>query len=190
MAKYIQCDCCGAPATVHLTQIINGVTNKINLCESCAHAKGILDNSGQPTLIFFEATTPFSKMNENSFLGSRCENCGWTQKQFETTKRLGCSDCYGTFHEAIEAVLKNVQRDLVHRGKQAQILVKKDLPEIEEKPTKKAEKPSHKRKTKAEQIKSLEAQLKLAIAEERYEDAIQLRDQIQKLKQRRQPKSQ
>ena len=31
------CDQCNdGPATVHLTQIVNGVTTKVNLCESCA----------------------------------------------------------------------------------------------------------------------------------------------------------
>lgn len=193
MAKFIQCDCCGAPATVHLTQIVNGVTTKINLCETCARARGILDPSGQPTLFLIEGASSLLKPGDPGNLGPHCDHCGWTLKQFDTTKRLGCTECYGTFHQAIEGLLRTVQRGTVHCGKIARFLLPpgKDTTVLEpKKVTSAAPKVARKRKTKAEKIQSLEAQLKVAVAEERYEDAIVLRDQIQKMKQRRQTKSQ
>ena len=41
------CDLCkNKEATVHLTQMVEGETKKIDLCESCAKEKGVDDPAG------------------------------------------------------------------------------------------------------------------------------------------------
>ena len=46
MASNLKCDLCSKPATVHLTQIVNNQVHKVDLCETCAQAKGVTDPSG------------------------------------------------------------------------------------------------------------------------------------------------
>jgi protein arginine kinase activator len=46
MANPLKCDLCSKPATVHLTQIVNNKVHKVDLCETCAQAKGVTDPSG------------------------------------------------------------------------------------------------------------------------------------------------
>jgi protein arginine kinase activator len=43
----MQCEVCkNTEATVHLTQIINGKMQKVDMCESCAKEKGVSDPTG------------------------------------------------------------------------------------------------------------------------------------------------
>ena len=37
----MKCHHCDTQATVHLTQILNGQMHKMDLCETCAQAKGV-----------------------------------------------------------------------------------------------------------------------------------------------------
>ena len=37
----MKCHHCDNQATVHLTQILNGQMHKMDLCETCAQAKGV-----------------------------------------------------------------------------------------------------------------------------------------------------
>ena len=46
MAENLNCIYCNKHATVHLTQIVNNKIIKVDLCESCAQAKGVTDSEG------------------------------------------------------------------------------------------------------------------------------------------------
>lgn len=193
MANFIRCDCCGKSATVHLTQIINGITTKFNLCEKCAHERGILNDEGQPAATIFEHGFFPNLVQPSDDRTVTCDNCGFALSQFERLKRPGCSDCYKVFQPSIGEILRNTQRGLQHTGKtpHAQLFV------CNVDPTAQAEAaeeqadpaPTQAKSKKADRLKTLETQLKLAITEERYEDAISLRDEIQQLKQSRGTKS-
>jgi protein arginine kinase activator len=75
-------------ATVHLTQIISGKMQKIDLCEKCAKEKGVADPAG------------FSLADD-----------------FKKTGRLGCPQCYVTFAEGLGVILKDMHKGTVHKGK-------------------------------------------------------------------------
>ena len=47
-----KCDICGAPATVHITKIVNGQKIKMHLCQACAQKNANLYSSGFPAEIF------------------------------------------------------------------------------------------------------------------------------------------
>lgn len=189
MANFIRCDCCGKSATVHLTQIINGITTKFNLCERCAQERGILTEEGQPAATIFEHGFFPNLMQKSEGNALACDNCGFSLSQFERLKRPGCSDCYKVFQSAIGEIIRNTQRGLQHTGKtpHAQLFVCNVDP-ASDRPAE-DQKIGSARAKKDERIKTLETQLKLAITEERYEDAISLRDEIQQLKQSRRTKS-
>lgn len=163
------CDICKKnEATVHLTKIINGVKQELNICEKCAkEAEGI---DGQISF-----GTPFSFQNLLSGIMDYmsyptgvtkateviCKNCGTSYSDFKKTGLLGCSECYRTFESTLEPVIKRVQGHVEHTGK----LPKKMGKDIIER----------------KKLLKLKEDLQKAIAAEEYERAAQIRDTIKSL---------
>ena len=88
----------------------------------------------------------------------KCPNCGFTQADFKKAGRLGCSECYVTFHDGLEALLKTMHKGTKHIGKVPQSLQQtRDL---------------------SEKLKSLQKKLDKAVADEDFEQAAQMRDEI------------
>lgn len=181
------CQNCGEnEANVRYTQIINGVKKEMALCEKCSKELGITD-------IDFDFNMP---INLSSFLGEvfgnsedsilpeftktkelQCDQCGMTYDEFINTGKFGCSNCYNTFENKLNPILKNLQGANEHVGRKTRVtkteLEKSDIV------NKKEEKP--KQKT---QLDTLKEDLKIAIKEERYEDAAKIRDEIKKIEEK------
>ena len=163
MAKPLKCDLCEESATVHLTQIVNNQIHKIDLCETCAEQKGITDPNGysladllvKPSLESDDAIDAL----EGGFV---CDECGYTQREFKKTGRLGCESCYDTFASLLSPALAGMHKGEKHKGKV---------------PARALE-----RKTYEDRLNTLECDLKIAIQEELYEDAARVRDEIIELK--------
>ena len=47
----------------------------------------------------------------------KCPRCGFTQADFKKAGRLGCPECYQTFAEALEGLLKTMHKGTRHVGK-------------------------------------------------------------------------
>ena len=160
MASPLKCDLCTNPATVHLTQIVNNKVHKVDLCESCAQAKGVTDPSG------FSLADLLLKASLNPEMPAsavRCEQCGFTQNDFKKHGRFGCPQCYATFSSLIEPMLDNMHKGVTHTGKvPARALERKSL---------------------YDRLTKLEFDLNEAIKSERYEDAARARDEINQVKQ-------
>lgn len=154
MAKPEQCSQCSKPATIHLTQIIDNKIHKVDLCEDCPFKKGVTDPEGF-SLADFLLKPPASLVSDQSL---QCESCGFTPADFKKTGRFGCPQCYETFREILQPMLKNMHKDTVHRGKV---------------PEKALARMSRKRR-----LDQLETDLGEAIKEENYEEAARLRDLI------------
>lgn len=156
MASPLKCDLCDNPATVHLTQIVNHKVHKVDLCESCAQAKGVTDPSGfsLADLLLKASLNP----EPTARTGLRCEQCGFTPEDFKKTGRFGCPACYDTFTSLLEPMLDNMHKGTVHVGKvPARALERKQL---------------------HDRLHALETELQSAIQAERYEDAAKFRDEI------------
>lgn len=166
MASPLKCDLCTNPATVHLTQIVNNKVHKVDLCESCAQAKGVTDPSGfsLADLLLKASLNPEAPVS-----AVRCEQCGFTQNDFKKHGRFGCPQCYETFSSLIEPMLDNMHKGTAHAGK---------VPER-----------ALERKSLHERLEELESNLEAAVKTERYEDAARFRDEINQLKQAFEPKS-
>ncbi|MSU41050.1 MAG: excinuclease ABC subunit B [Pedosphaera sp.] len=158
----MKCCQCDKEATVHLTEIIEGQMKKIDLCEECAKEKGVTDPAGfglADLLLGLGA----SQQIEDAAAGGQlsCGACGFTHTDFKKAGRLGCPDCYETFSEALEGMIKQMHKGTQHHGKVPRALRKaKDL---------------------SKQRTSLQERLTRAVGEENYELAAQLRDQIKGL---------
>lgn len=160
MASPLKCDLCANPATVHLTQIVNNKVHKVDLCESCAQAKGVTDPSG------FSLADLLLKASLNPDIPAsavRCEQCGFTQADFKKHGRFGCPQCYATFSSLVEPMLDTMHKGTAHTGK---------VPEK-----------ALERKTLHDRLGELELHLEDAVKTERYEDAARFRDEISQLKQ-------
>lgn len=104
-------------ATVHVTEVVNGVKKEAHLCEECARAAGgkftfsitdILANLIEPPKAggkTAEATAP------------RCQECGISYTQFKEKARLGCPNDYEVFKAGLLPLLEKVHGSTQHAGK-------------------------------------------------------------------------
>lgn len=188
------CQNCGKnEANIKYTQVINGVKKEIALCEDCAKKLG-LDNIGIPDIAMnFHSLLGdfFNDYVENTFLPSfnnetvKCKKCGMTYDEFIEKGMFGCSECYETFSNPIDSLLKNLHGTSKHVGRHPELKqYKKKENEIGIETKAKAEKEKKEARDNKEKSKKEELQIELekAIKEERYEDAAKIRDQLKEMK--------
>ncbi|MBR2743896.1 MAG: UvrB/UvrC motif-containing protein [Clostridia bacterium] len=180
------CSNCGKhEANVHYTHVINGEKTEYNLCDECAKKLGIDEMDFSMPISFSNFISDF--FDEDSLLPSfsgnmitKCPKCGLTYEEFAKNGKFGCADCYSTFASKIESVLKNLHGSAKHRGRAPKRLAV---------PSKKLTDSSKDAEIKHEpaidktmqELDKLNEDIKLAIKEERYEDAAKIRDKIKKL---------
>lgn len=178
------CDNCGKRnANVRYTQIINGNKKEMILCEECSKKLGIGNMNFNMPINFSSFFSDFIDEFENSsFIPTitsvrklKCNNCNLSFEEFINSGKFGCKECYNTFGDSLDEILKSIQGSDRHIGRIGKI---KDTTTKENSSSNKVKK--EKEKTKLE---ILQEELQLAIKEERYEDAASIRDQITKEKQ-------
>ncbi len=158
------CDICKQNvATVHLTQMVEGKTKKVDLCEGCSKAKGVDDPTGFSLADLLLGLGASQEMEAGGG-DVKCPNCGFTQADFKKAGRLGCSECYNVFSEGLESLLKTMHKGTRHVGKRPHSLQS----ELEI----------------ANKLKTLQKQLEKAIADENFEGAANIRDEIKQAKAR------
>lgn len=152
----MKCDVCDSEATVFLTQIINGQMTTVNLCDACSKAKGVTDETGFGLAEAFLSQTQAPITAETS-----CPACGFTAAQLKKIGRMGCPECYGTFREGLEGLLKSMHKGSRHVGKVPhRIVTQNEL---------------------VGSIGHLREELANAVRDERYEDAARLKTEIDTL---------
>lgn len=180
------CQNCGKrEATVRYTQIINGAKSEIKLCQSCAKKLGVESFNFNMPMNFADFLSEFFNGYENEMLpsfvreSSRCNTCDTHYDEFVQTGLLGCPECYESFSDRLDPLLKKLQGSVKHKGRgtnatktKRENSVTKDKPKI-----KKEEKEENE---KENIIGKLNKELKDAIKDERYEDAARIRDEIKK----------
>ena len=164
------CESCGKnPATVYLSKVVNGNQMEMYLCESCAKEKGSFNLDSNFSIQNF--LTHLIKAGDQSAFKTEeavnpqvvaCPSCGLTYQEFRKIGKFGCSTCYETFGQLIKPILKKIQGNSYHAGK-IPVRSKKTI--------------------RARQIiDELQIALQKAIAEEEYEKAAGIRDEIKRLK--------
>jgi protein arginine kinase activator len=152
------CICKEKDAKVHLTQIIGDKVQKVDLCDECAKKKGVDDNTGASLADLLLGLGASQEMAQASGPEIKCPHCGFTQADFKKAGRLGCSECYVTFAEGLEGLLKTMHKGTKHIGKTPQSLQQsRDL---------------------SDRLKNLQKKLDKAVADEDFEQAAQVRDEI------------
>lgn len=163
------CSECGSPATIHFIQVVGARSICVHLCDDCARKKGIMDEKGHLRIQCLDDKMAFKSSSSVAV----CPCCGLTATEFQKEGRLSCPQCYTTFEASILAMLADSQdiTHCVHRGKTPLSTSEKKQPfsSVEVK------------LEKEQRLEALSADLELAIIEERYEDAQQLKSEIHKL---------
>src|SRR2546428_6367657 len=155
------CDVCKCnDATVFLTQILEGKMHKVNLCEACSKEKGVQDPTSFALADLLLGIGAAEEI-EKGAPAQKCPACGFSQADFKKTGRLGCSECYVTFGEGLNSLLKAMHKGTEHVGK---------LPERAQRAV-----------ALSDRMRTLTENLQKAVAEENYETAASLRNQIKQL---------
>jgi len=153
------CSVCKAKeATVFYSNLVGGKMQKVDLCEECAKNKGIDDPMFSLADQLFGLGAALEIEQASGGAGLKCPACGFTQADFKKAGRLGCPECYRTFAEPLEGLLKTMHKGTRHVGKAPESLRQnRDL---------------------SDRLKLLQKKLTKAIEEEDFEEAAILRDEI------------
>ncbi|NOY77430.1 MAG: hypothetical protein GXO76_06120 [Calditrichaeota bacterium] len=146
-----------------ITEVINGKEKELYLCEKCALSLGLQKTVKQlPELfqslmvdVFKEEAAPPVRHS----VSLKCPHCGTTWDDFKRTGLLGCDRCYEAFRVQLERVLKQIHGNTHHMGSR----------------------PSGQKTPVVQNLERLQEELKKAVAEEAFEKAARLRDQIREL---------
>lgn len=156
-----KCDNCDNPATIHLTEIVDGQKTEKHLCEKCAMSEGIT----------ITANIPISKLLENFVLQApddlpvpelKCDVCGLSYAEFRQKAVLGCPNDYDAFASALVPLIERTQEGAQQHIGKVPLRAGSD-------------------QKKQNALLRLRAELKGAVRDEDYERAAELRDQIKKL---------
>ncbi len=154
-------------ATTHIKQIINGDMAESHLCPECAAHLGYTDMfSG------FRLNLPgfFGGLLEDMLpavsAGSvkRCEKCGCSFDDIVRDGKVGCADCYRTFYDRLSPSIQRIHGKIKHSGK-----ISRSVGEQE------------KAETTQEKADKLRAKMNIAAANQDFEEAAKLRDEIKAL---------
>ncbi len=157
------CDKCKKnPATVQVTQTVNGHKTQLMLCADCAREEGMFVNPFMPFAQMMAGMMGESvRPQRGSSGGLTCSQCGYDFSRFKETGLLGCPQCYHDFREYLNPMIRRIQGGLNHLG---------------QRPGKNPESPEDSR------LSELQRQLAQAIDQEEYEKAAGIRDEIRALK--------
>ncbi len=113
----MKCQNCGANATYHKTEIINGVKKETHLCSDCAME--LINPFKTLTLGEFFADSFFQNEKQDyKPITKKCNVCKTKLSEFLKTGNVGCSNCYKVFSEELKPIIESTQgANAVHQGK-------------------------------------------------------------------------
>jgi protein arginine kinase activator len=175
------CEKCNSnEATIHYTEVINGVKNEHHLCSECAKDVDLGYYSE-----LFDGEFPFANLIKGILSGSGlgqknedvnplsqvvCTKCGMTYEEFTKEGRFGCAECYNVFGPLIVDNIKKIQGSSSHTGKRPSSSVQGNAVHETGKPE--------------NRLEILQQQLQNALKIEEYEEAARIRDEIKLLRER------
>lgn len=170
----MKCERCSKPVTHHITDIDkNGDWQEHHLCHD--HAQTFLDETSEDQQQKKKDVTELAKAfisqsgkgaaSESAAEKRACPVCKMTFQEFRNTGRLGCPNDYVVFREELMPLLENIHDETRHCGKTP-----------------------HRAPRDTQTLTSLiqlRNDLKRAVANEDYEMAARVRDQIKELETRK-----
>ncbi|MCL1793103.1 MAG: UvrB/UvrC motif-containing protein [Oscillospiraceae bacterium] len=154
-------------ANVYLKNSINGQVSENYLCSACAGAlygQNLMSLAGQDL-----KSDIFDAFNFGKFAGAagtqkneKCPMCGLSFSEIVQSGKAGCGKCYAAFRGEFEANIMRIHGKARHTGKipknmSSRLLAKRKIEELGEK-------------------------LKKVVADQNFEEAAAIRDEINKIK--------
>lgn len=166
----MKCQKCDKPATFHITDLVDGEPKEVHLCEVCAK-EFLAPVTDQPDSVLPEMAGLLAQQltigqtaEQLAELDQRvCPVCGISFLEFRKQGRLGCPHDYVHFAKELEPLLVNIHGETQHVGK-----TPRNGGEGAEQQT---------------QLIRLRREMKEAVANEDYERASVLRDEIRGIEQ-------
>ena len=157
------CQSCGKRnATTHIKNIVNGEMTEYYLCGECASRIGYGDLANGFSMSIHDMLSAVLKRDEpiekSRNAEVACEVCGCTFAEIVRSGKIGCSECYEKFRDRLRPSIQRIHGNSRHVGRvpfSASLRAQLD-----------------------EQIDEARKQLKQAIEEENFEEAVRLRDRI------------
>ena len=156
-------------ATIHLTEISDGLRVENHLCEVCAQKEGLAVKSQIPlnellsTLLAVQSEGKAGGGAAEPSIDMECPSCGMTLKRFVEKSQLGCPQDYDVFDEQLKPIIEKAHNgNTRHCGKVPTGTPVDTKEQIE--------------------LMNLRQQLEAAVKDEDYETAAKLRDTIEKMK--------
>src|SRR5580704_18298980 len=115
----MKCQTCPNPATVHLTDIINGKKRELHYCQSCAEKQQLVKQQGEFNLPAILQTLIGQHVGQltDELARLTCPACGIKYMEFRAEGRVGCPHDYDVFRLGLEPLLKRIHRATRHKGK-------------------------------------------------------------------------
>lgn len=154
----MQCQMCDNPATVHLTEIINGDKIERHLCEQCAQQEGIAIKSQVPINELLNNIMA-AQQESQEFSDFECPQCNISWTEFRKRGLLGCPNDYIAFSKALTPLIERA-----HNGATSHV----------------GRSPAQLKGHAGQQAKMLRLrqELQRAVESEDYESAARIRDEI------------
>lgn len=112
------CQSCGKkPATTHIKTIVNGKLTQYHLCSDCAQTKGYSNLLSDWGFHFGDLMGGLIGGGASGQEIQRCKTCGSSFEEITKTGKLGCADCYRTFHRQLVPVIQRIHGTTGHKGK-------------------------------------------------------------------------
>jgi protein arginine kinase activator len=158
------CDACRErDATVTLTNAVKGEVSVTHLCQRCATERGIETPSTPFKNMIADYLPTVQQQQAVHEVESRgCSFCSMTLRDFRDTARLGCARCYSTFEPSLRELLRRVHGSALHVGRGY-------------------EPPPLTLLQEATALGELRERLRRAVAQEEFETAARIRDEIRNL---------
>lgn len=171
------CEKCNKnPATVHYRYNDNGSITELHLCSDCARNEGIISQNGMSTKGFsskygigddYFGALPFSSLFSQSYSKPKslslkvCPECGLSENELRNGGKLGCAQCYSTFSDIVDVMLRKMHMSNEYKGKAPEGLGEG--------------------MSLGSKLEKLRAEMQTAVDNQEYEQAAKIRDAIRRL---------
>jgi protein arginine kinase activator len=161
------CEACQTnPARVHLTDVSNNKKKEVHLCDDCAQAQGVTVKSYMSKASASAEVGAVESAVEVSTGadGQKCPQCNISYRQFRSAGKFGCPHDYVIFKPKLDDLLEKIHGRNEHVGK----VPSRATDQI----------------AREHELRNLRDDLDVAVREEAYERAAELRDRIYRLEER------
>ncbi len=144
-------------ANMHMKRIINGRAAEVHLCSDCARSLGYGEAFSGLGLGLGELFGELLGKSDGTASSARCPGCGKYFDEIISDGKMGCAECYGVFYDKLLPSLRRIHGKATYVGSKP---ASQNVLSVEDR------------------VDELKKNLADAVAEQNFELAAQIRDEI------------